>query len=56
MADHGFALFDLGDLIASLNYNISEDRASKYLSEIIGLNITAGHKCCLNQMNFRRKL
>lgn len=56
MADHGFALLELGDLMASLKYKISEDRASKYLSQVIGFNITAGKKCFLNQMNFRRKL
>lgn len=55
MADPGFALLELGDLMASLKYKISEDRASKYLSQIIGFNITAGQKCFLNQMNFRRK-
>lgn len=56
MSVHGFALLELGDLMASVNYKISEDRATKSLSQIIGLNNTTGQKCCLNQMNFSRKL
>lgn len=56
MADHGFVLLELGALMASLKCVNSEDRTSKYLSQIIGLNITAGQKCFLNKMNFRRKL
>lgn len=57
MADHGFASLETSDLImASPNYKISKDRATKCLSQIIGFNSTAGKKCCLNQGNHRRKL